>query len=93
MLCTKVCPVGQFIYSSECSCQSCSDKYGNECLSCTDKKCKTCSVGNFVENGSCVSCKTKDNNCLECENLTGKCTKCIEGYDVEDGICEHHIEN
>jgi len=96
-LCLKVCPVGQYAYTSDCTCQSCSDKYGSECLSCTDKKCKTCEVGYYIENDICEICpighSCNDGIKTICpegqyQDEVGKtsCKKCEVGYYCTNGI-------
>ena len=71
-------------------CQMC--KTGSRFIDGTKFCRKSCQVGGYwggkTEN-RCHSC-SKDSNreCSECEDLTGVCSQCSEGYLLEDGFCQ-----
>ena len=112
--CTDKCPQGYGPQENiqPTRCEKCLDT----CLECSGGACNICKEGYFKENGGCVSCKIGEfyqngkcvkcaPPCLECNTLTGACTKChplshnsggfctcVEGTTLnrEKGICEEN---
>lgn len=79
------------------------DKDANKCLDATcqvdgcddcsvggPSKCDSCSAGYFAKDeATCVSCNpdpAASLSCIECSD-ENTCTKCIDGFRVEDGKC------
>ncbi len=64
----------------------CANKFGSNCLDCSDSACTTCKEGYVVKDGQCKTCPDAfGSNCTDCSDSA--CTACKEGYVVKDGQC------
>jgi len=55
--------------------RSCNYKYSNNCTSCNNEKCLTCSAGSFLSGNDCINCGVV--GCHKCNNTT-TCISCEE---------------
>ena len=67
-------------------CKPCREIVNPLCRKCNDRSaCNTCDSGYYPIDRSCLDCKQKDENCLEC--TSEKCTKCKSNMFISRGKC------
>ena len=73
----------------------CNPKYGCSFVAANKQNyCNSCKAGYFLYDWTCLTCSTKDSNCIECDfNITETkftCNKCINNkfYINETGLCD-----
>ena len=87
-------------------CTSCKGTSNHECKACEaghslkqDKYCqKDCEKDEYWKgksDNSCGKCLDQSKNCLECHDVTGKCSKCEAGYTLnqQSGACSSASED
>ena len=52
-----------------------------------NSNCTQCKTGFYVDEGSCLTCGSKFENCTECTYDGSSCTMCESGYYVDEGYC------
>ena len=69
----------------------CSLKCTEGCEKCEKDQCLNCKKHFYLYNNKI--CKECDKNCLECENESGKCTKCTQYSALKENKCEKCSSN
>ena len=73
-------------YKKDNACHSCSSKFGENCVECTESACTACASGYTLQNGKCsASCSTFGDKCKSC--TPEGCTECEDGYALLEGKC------
>ncbi|ELP83554.1 hypothetical protein EIN_069580, partial [Entamoeba invadens IP1] len=73
-------------------CELCSNVYTG-CLECVNNNCLACAEKNYYDSTTreCVSCSLFSEQCDECDE--DSCTKCQDGYGVNERGCMHCKSN
>ena len=104
--CTSECDAGEAPVNGKCEkcpephCDSCNPQKLSECLVCEEGlylddegKCvKECKKGYYedMDSGKCQECPGE--HCDKCPN-GDKCTKCEDGYVIQNGVCKLTCDN
>lgn len=87
--CVQTCPASTYANPSTDKCDNCA----THCAACSSiSKCDVCQAGTYLVTGQCVTqcpqsyyvsgvqCIPCAQYCIQCDNITSKCTHCQQGY-------------
>ena len=86
----KDCESGYFLPNDSSGCQQCSLKNCDKCSGTKESNfCSSCVLNYFpfYENDILKSCNPCNEGCLTCDEREHKCSKCNDGYKLENGLC------
>ena len=91
LLQTKDCQPGYFLPDdSKSKCLKCTVENCDKCSGTKESNtCSSCILNYFplYENNILKSCNPCSEACLNCDEEKNKCSKCYDGYKLENGIC------
>ena len=87
----KECEPGHFLPDdSKSKCMKCTIQNCDKCFGTKESNtCSSCILNYFpfYENNILKSCNPCNEGCLSCDEEKNKCSKCYDGYKLENGMC------